>query len=479
MKCKSLLFAVCTALGFAACDTTTDTLGSSLTNNLDHLEISTDTFTITTRSIAIDSVLAKGTVSYLGTIRDPETGQYISANYMTQFHTLEDYKFPELDSIMSRNDNNEIIADSCELKIVWNKFYGDSLSSMKCTVFELSKPMSESVVYYSNFNPMTEGLVRSKANGGMQVSKTYTLEDLNVDKSLRTSTSIKNIRIPLNQPYTDKDGKTYNNYGTYIMRKYYKEYGGDSTFFKNSIRLTNNVIPGFYIESSAGLGCMAKVSETQLKVYFDFKSSNKTKVGTASFVGTQEVMQRTNYITDKNKIKELVSDNTCTYLKTPAGIFTEVTLPIDEICYNHDNDTINSARFVLQRINNEVKSDYNLDIPSTVLLIPADSINSFFETKSLANNKLSYLATYSKEDNIYTFNNIGTMIRAMQKAKQKGETSANWNKAVVIPVTTEYNSSSVLIGVDHDMSLSSTKLVGGSDNPYGEIKISVIYSKYE
>src|SRR3712207_2934111 len=151
MKFKSLLFAVCTTLCFVACDTTTDTLGSSLTNNMDNLEISTDTFTITTRSIAAGSIISKGAVSYLGTVRDPETGDYISANYMTQFHTLENYTFPKLDSIMSRNENNDIIADSCELLIVWDNFYGDSLSSMKCTVHELNKPMSESVVYYSNF----------------------------------------------------------------------------------------------------------------------------------------------------------------------------------------------------------------------------------------------------------------------------------------------------------------------------------------
>jgi hypothetical protein len=31
----------------------------------------------------------------------------------------------------------------------------------------------------------------------------------------------------------------------------------------------------------------------------------------------------------------------------------------------------------------------------------------------------------------------------------------------------------------HDMSLSGTRLVGGENNPNGDVKISVIYGKYE
>mgnify|MGYP000948245993 FL=1 len=132
MNIKSLLILACAALCFVACDEDTDTLGSSLTSNTDHLEISTDTFKVSTRSILIDSVYARNTTSYLGTVRDPETGEYFTANFMTQFHTLENYNFPELDSIISRDENGMVQADSCELRIFFSGFYGDSLSSMKC-----------------------------------------------------------------------------------------------------------------------------------------------------------------------------------------------------------------------------------------------------------------------------------------------------------------------------------------------------------
>ncbi|MCD8282086.1 MAG: DUF4270 domain-containing protein [Prevotella sp.] len=477
----TIVFVMLAVFAASSCDDNTDTLGSSLTGGMDHLEIATDTFTITTRSIAADSVLARNTTSFLGSVRDPETGEYISSHYMTQFHTLENYEFPSLDSLLSVGEDGGIIADSCELRIYWDSYYGDSLSSMKCTVYELEQPMREDVNYYSNYNPLAEGLIRSTADGGLRVNKSYTLEDMNVERSERDNTYYsKNIRVLLNDPYTDKDGNTYNNYGTYIMRKYYTEYGGDPDYFRNSVRLTNNVIPGFYIESSGGLGNMAEVSLTQLNLYFKYKDDNDSVyVGTTSFAGTQEVLQRTNYVNETGKIAELVADNTCTYLKTPAGIFTEVTLPVEEICLNHATDTINSAKFTLQRINNEVHSEYSLDPPQTLLIIPRDSLYSFFENKEIANYKTSFLASYNSTDNTYVFNNIGSMVKAMQTARENGEASEDWNKAVIIPVVTSYNVSSTLSSVVHDMSLTSTRLIGGPDNTAGDIKISVIYSKYK
>ncbi len=114
MKKLFYLFVSAMILAVAiACDDSTDTLGNTLTNNMDHLDINTDTFTITTRSVKLDSVYARNTYGYLGTVRDPETGEYITAHYATQFHTLESYAFPELDSLVSDDARGEITADPC------------------------------------------------------------------------------------------------------------------------------------------------------------------------------------------------------------------------------------------------------------------------------------------------------------------------------------------------------------------------------
>lgn len=476
------VIAIMSCIAFTSCDDTTDTIGNSLTDNMDMLEVTTDTFNVETRSIVADSVLSRSTTGYLGRIRDLETGNYITSDFMAQFSTLENYSFPEKDSIASLKDG-EVIADSCSIRLFYTDYYGDSLATMNVTAYEMNEPMKEGVKYYSNFDPIAEGLIRSN---GIKVNKTYTLTDLSVSEEDRADANsyTPNIKINLNKPYTDKNGVTYNNYGTYIMRKYYE----DPSRFKNPYNFIHEVCPGFYFKTNDGLGSMAYITVSQLNVFFKYRNDS-TYVGTASFSATEEVLQTANISNDKQNIADLANDNTCTYLKTPAGIFTEITLPIDEITANHSNDTINTAKITLTRINNDTHNEYSLSTPSTLLMIPKDSLYSFFENEDIPDYKKSFIATYSSSTNNYTFNNISGLITYMALEKAKGiagdpnwtAKNPNWNKVVVIPISTTtvtVNNVESIVKVEHDMSLTSTRLVGGSANPNEPVKINVIYSKF-
>ena len=82
------VIAIMSCITIASCDDTTDSIGNSLTDNMDMLKVTTDTFNVATRSIVADSVLSRSTTGYLGKIRDIETGNYITGDFMAQFSTL-------------------------------------------------------------------------------------------------------------------------------------------------------------------------------------------------------------------------------------------------------------------------------------------------------------------------------------------------------------------------------------------------------
>ena len=117
----------------------------------------------------------------------------------------------------------------------------------------------------------------------------------------------------------------------------------------------------------------------------------------------------------------------------------------------HENDTLNTAKIVFTRLNENEKNDkysnYEFKIPQTLLLIPASDLYSFFEEGRIANNKTSFLASYNSSYNTYTFNN-------------------------------NTSTSVELVKVSHDMSMCNTRLVGGENNPNNPVKISVIYAKF-
>ncbi len=479
MKTKflaSMLFAV---FVIAACDDNTESIGTFITDGADHLEVTADSFNVTMNSIAADSVLSRSNVGYLGKVKDPETGAYITGDFTTQFSVIEDVTFPNINILAQITA--ETVADSCEMRLFYQNYFGDSLATMKLTAYELQSPMKEDVNYYSNYNPQIEGLIRA---GGIETSQVYSIKNMKVSEDERSDKDfIEYISIKLNDPYTDKDGNTYNNFGTYILRTYHQH----PEYFKNSYNFVHNVIPGFYIKNTGGLGSMAYINSSQLRINFKYDYNDSTYNGAFYFGGTEEVLQKTTISNDKETITKLVNDNSCTYIKTPAGVFTQVTLPIDDVVLGHENDTINRAKVVLRRINNTEQSEYTLDLPQTLLMIPSDSIYSFFENGNIANYKQSFLATYSgsnsstAEANTYTFNNIASLVSFMADNKRNGMKNdpnwlsqhPNWNKVVLIPVTATYNSSNELYKVTHDMSLTSTKLNNTN------VKLYVIYSRFE
>lgn len=484
---RLLTVLVIAALTFAACDDTTEGIGGSITNKIDNINISNSAFNVTTKSIVADSVLSRNNMGLIGKMKDPETGNYVKGDYMTQLSVLPTFSVDTLDYIKQAN-NGSIEADSCYLLVSYNASYGDTIAPMKVTAYEMTKPMSEDQEYYSNYDAFKEGWV---SENNQHWSSNYNLSN---------TSDVKNFKIYLNKKY-EKDGKTYKNYGSYIMQTYAEH----PEYFKTNFKFLHNVCPGFYIKNVGGTGNMAKIWNTELIFYWTRhktinKDSTAVSIGYNRFDGTEEVLQLNKIENDTKNLEQLASKDQekCTYLKSPAGIFTEVTLPIEDIMKGHEKDTLNTATISFPRLNNDNEDNpYNFATPSTILMVQKDSLKSFFEKSKLADNRTSYTASYSSTGtykNAYTFQNIANLVSAMYKNKGKGE---NWNKVVLVPVnviTTTQGYTTVISKINHDMSLASTRLIVGTDDPNkdyttdektgkkvasGPIRIKVIYSKFK
>lgn len=486
---------VLTAMAISSCDEATDQIGQSLTNNDDLLNITSQIFDVQTRTVIADtvfnnsddqlgSVFTQSSTCYLGMVRDPQTQADIKSEFATQFHLLDVTAIPDADKFLSL-DNGKPAADSCYLILyVSNPFNtADTLASVKMTVHELDKTLETGQKYYSDFNPMKLGMVRE---AGLNKNKMFSYRNL-VDKdSLRgTSSYLNNIRISLNEPYTDKDGITYNNYGTYIIRKFHEH----PEYFNNSYAFSRHVCPGFFFEITDGYGFHAKVSNIGLRLNYTIQGDTSVVSSGVTLAGTQEVIQ-TNLITnDKQAIKKLAAETTHTYIKSPAGLFTEVTLPIKDIMEDHANDSLIAAKISFQRINDESSDSRMFGIPSTLLMVQEDSLKTFFEGNNVPDQATSFYANFNyikstySGTNTYNFTNIASLITKAWKTYQDGikndanweQNHPNWNKVLLVPITYDSSSST---SAQHDMSLTSTRLVGGANNPYEPIKINVAYAKF-
>lgn len=503
MKFKFIPAIALCAMAMISCDEET-TIGDSLTNEKDKLVVTTHNFDVLTQSLAVDSVFSRERQGYFGKVKDPETNTYVKSEFTSQFNMMENAinDLPKLENVLSLDENGNIIAESCYINILFDlsSTYGDTLTSMKLRVSELDRPIESEKAHFTNFDPKENGYLRE---GGLQRDKMFSIRNLNMTDSVRNliestlhGTSSSNyayydeLNIEFDEPYTDKNGVTYNNYGTYILRNLYDH----PEYFKNSYSFIHNICPGFHFETIDGLGVMAKIMEMNL--YVNFKADYDGEVGYPYLrtTSTEEVVQSTKITNDKEAIRQLVEDNSCTYLKTPSGIFTEVTLPVDDICTSHPTDSLLTAKVIFLRQNNMSETPkLAFDVPDDLLLIEKDSLDSFFKGNSLYNNLYAYQVSLS--NNAYTFPNISNLITRMYNEKKKGLASdpdwvskhPNWNKALLVPIdvvsitsstSTIYGTqtSETPIATENKLGLSSTRLVKGSaENP---IKMEVIYAKF-
>lgn len=453
---------------FIGCDDNTESLGGSMMPSEDNITITNKVYHATSRSLlAGDSILARTSTAYLGRYTDPLYGTF-SADFLAQFHCVEGFEFP--DSVAGDT------AVSAEVRLYISSYFGNPNAPCHLSVYELNKVLEENKNYYTDIVPEEY----YDASSAPIASRAYTADDKTLPDSITSSgnyVSYISIQLP-------------RQFGTNLIRKYYeKDADGNhigKDYFANAEAFINNVCKGMYFKCDQGDGSILYVQQAQLNIKFNYYVKSSTGADSlltvlAQFAGTQEVIQANRFQTDKETLKKLVEeDGTCTYLKTPAGIFTEITLPLDEIAENHTNagDTLNSVKLTLTRYNETVNdSEFKLGIPQTILMVRKKDMYTFFEKNQVTDNKTSYLASFNSNYNTYTFSNMAQLITTCIAEKKEGTVDEDWNKVVLIPVVTATDNTGNIVTIRHNLNLTGARLMGGT-NEGNELDVRITYSNF-
>ena len=256
------------------------------------------------------------------------------------------------------------------------------------------------------------------------------------------------------------------------------------------------------VDSITGLKLKKKVLEEG-----ETTPRDSTYYGYRMFNSTREVIQANSLDNKTIAVENCIKDPNLSYIKSPAGIFTQVTIPIKEIADTLRGDTLNAVKLGFPIYNETNDKKFGMTKPRSVLLIRKKYKDTFFEKNQLSDGTISSLFNYA--DNTYsftqyTFNNITQMINnclADREAAKKAlpitfyipdpdnpeeepkkeiattieqwEELSEWNKFILIPVlvtkdassSNSYygNSSSNIISIQHDLKPGFVRLKGGKN----------------
>jgi hypothetical protein len=463
MKLKYLYIGLLSALIYS-CDDATTGIGDSTIAAGDSISAGVSVYDVYTRSILADSVYARTSTAYLGKYTDPHFGEF-SADFITQFNCTDNFEFPEtIQEITSIN-----------MRMFYDSYFGDATNAMRMQIDTLDKVIPEKELstfytsvdptqyYNENSNPVAR---KAFAARGASASDTTIVNYDSFGNTTSYSYYWQDVKLPLTL-------------GQHMFNKY-KE---DKNNYKNAETFIKNVLKGFYVHCTHGDGTILYINDMQLHLNFKYlieSSSGKVDSlvnGSTIFAATKEVIQA-NHFQNSDRLKELVEEKDYTYLKTPAGIFTEVTLPIEEIAEIHMRDTLNAASITFTRYNEKSESKYPMGIPQTLLMVRKSEMYDFFEKNETYNGKTSFIAEYvssSANANAYSFPNISSLIAQCINEKKAGKNNGDWNKVVLIPVKTETDSNGSIIGLKSNLDMESACLVGGKKNP---IQMQILYTKF-
>ena len=455
-----------------SCDEDTGTLG--VYPQEDATATSTASFNVLSNDILNTVVPANSTTCYLGKVIDPETDQAVTATFAAQFHTFENYSFPKKEDIV--RDAEGFLCDSIEVRLYVKSTFGDKNNPMKVEVWPLSmsqdKLLQESTTLFTN----TDLWKFADTEQGPITTKVFTSTDYTLTDAQRARKDyLNNVRIVLPR----------------------ETYYSHPEFFRDSYSFIRHVCPGFLFRTVGGTGTMLNLEVCTINLNFRYKSEaypDSTLSALCRFAATPEVIQCTQF--ESSNLSALMGNEQYTMLKTPAGICTELTLPVNDIYKGHENDSITRASLTLTRINNQdedaLDDNYALGIPQNLLLVRKQNVSTFFEKHQVSDKQQSYTTIFLETYNCYTFGNISRLISYCRHEKMAGMKASgmteeqweaahpDWNRVVLVPVTiattADNQGDGVEVSVNQDLSLCSTKLVRGTAaNP---IKMQVIYSRF-
>lgn len=490
MKAKYLWVALFT-LTFFGCDDSTGSLGLGMFPDSDqNLNGSSTTFQVRTESETSGAVYAKTSVGYVGKFTDNEFGGY-EASFLAQLNCPDGISFPSVYNAVS-NPKGIMAGDSiyaAEVVLYYGNYFGDSLNTCRMSVYQLNTPeLTDN--YLTSINPED---YYSKTD--LLARKAYTAVDLSLSDSARNEKNFHpNVRLTLKKEIGTR---------IYDLNREHPEY------FKNSKAFIENVFKGIYVKSDYGDGTVLYVDQINLNIAFlcHYKDSLGNNINkkdgkdslyymTRTFATTKEVIQANQFNNSKEQLEKVIADNPgATYLKSPAGIFTKGTLPINEIAAKLSNDSINSVKLTFTNYNQEITNQFSMKAPRYVLLLRKKDQNTFFVENKLADNITSYIAQQNST-NQYVFSNLTRLVTAClnEKAEAKKKAGSGWNEAqweaanqdwdevVLIPVTIQYDNSSQtpnIISVQHDLQPGYVRLKGGDPNQNGNLlDLQVTYTNF-
>lgn len=374
----------------SSCEDELSRIGEGIQTGVDVVESEKYFLQFEAKTVEAPTIYTGNTTSgLLGAYSDPVYGDF-SADFVTQFRTASGFAFRQMPK--------DGLIDSVELRLLFassGSYVGSETAPFEVSVFEVPKGFegretsSESLSQYADRSKLLgEQLLTLKGN----------------KQILRASTdSIPYLSIKLDKA---------------LGQRIYDASINNPSYFKTQESFGKNVLGGLYVTTTTGRGVILKIQATALVISYSYASADTTARANEVFINTK-LTAHADGLKSNNLSALLASNDNYTFSKGPAGVQTAITLSKEQMqrLLTNQRETSIGTKWTLAdtqlKLTVDNPSEVLLNPPTYMLLMPADSVATYFKQKNTERTAAatSYLSTpYSTTNQYYNFYNISRML---------------------------------------------------------------------
>ena len=440
------------------------------------IRVMSDTFAVTSQldscvaiSLTPDSFLLGECDTHFGTIK---------ADILTQLACPEGFVYP---------GGETAVVDSICLYLYYKNWYGDGKTPLGITVYEMDKQsLQENASYPNNLHISDYCSLAESAHIVTDSKIVVPATPSDSSYSSQNDTYVPTIRIKLTDEFAQRFFAI-------------KDFDSQKAF--------NQLFKGLYICTDFGASNVLYINDITMTVFYHF-TMNRAQLNdtiihdTRSFYANEEVRQvnRFTYPNRQSILQQYSQVKDTNYIVSPANIYTELTVQMDEIYNRIDAQLGDTAayRVYINRADLTVDVLYsdsvtgrprdNWDTPASyMMLIQKENMAEFFSTNKTPSDSVAIITSLSATTDslsnvIYQYSyDLSDMLTKQIRSEQKVDQLT----FVLVPVAITTNSSTgAILSVKPLQTISATrirsanKLETSNDSTIPPMDIEVVYAGF-
>lgn len=393
-----LISIILLALSTTSCEENTTTIGSSIAGGEVEISIDTIEYKLDGKAKAIENFDSKTGNLMIGNIQSENYGS-LNCSFVTRLMCAS--KLNVADSLFSPER-----VDSCKLIFGAQRgdIIGDSLAPQRLTVYKLTEQLPSDINnafnpdnYYDPAYPLA--------------SQSYTVSEISSSDSAFYNNRFIGMYVDLPVEF-----------GKEIFQKYKEE----PSIFQWPQTMAKEFLPGIYVKSTFGKGCIANIQNVFVAVYY-YNLAEKTVINDGDttvtvqhitnmavpFTVSPEVLSSNNISykpSDKIIQKNSITDNNGEIvITTPGGYIGEFLFPAEDLLerYRKKNTHLSTVNDLNLYIPAETfDATDGIGVASNILLIKSSEYEEFFEKNKVPDNKTSFTGAYDSNKKRYYFSSL-------------------------------------------------------------------------